>query len=47
MGQAFIGVNSRKAAAKECPWAAVIVKVDGGYMCFESADDYKTWKNQK
>ena len=24
-----------------------IVKVDGGYMLFESQQEYKAWKNQK
>lgn len=39
--------GSRKDAKKECRWAAKIVKVVGGYMCFESINDYRTWKNQK
>lgn len=26
---------------------AHIVKVFGGYMCFESDNDYRVWKNQK
>jgi hypothetical protein len=43
----FVETNSRKAAAAECPWAAKIVKVDGGYMCFESVADYNTWHGQK
>jgi hypothetical protein len=40
-------VNTRAAAVKLAPWAAKIVKVDGGYMAFETAADYRTWKNQK
>ena len=32
---------------KYCSWAAKIVRVDGGWMAFESIDDYKIWKNQK
>jgi hypothetical protein len=24
----------------------VIAAVDGGFMCFESRDDYQTWKRQ-
>jgi hypothetical protein len=36
-----------KTAKKQCPWASKIVKVDGGYMCFESLQDYETWRNQK
>ena len=37
----------RYQAVKECPWASRIVKVTGGYKCFESIEDYNTWKNQK
>lgn len=43
----FIECETRYAAKKECPWAAVIAKVDGGFMVFESYDDYEIWKNQK
>ena len=39
--------KSRKKAQQECPWACKIVRVEGGYKCFESIDDYKIWKNQK
>lgn len=37
----------RSTAKRRCPWAAVIAKVEGGFMCFESVDDYRTWKNQR
>ena len=43
----FIETKSRKEAVKEMAWAEKVVKVDGGYMCFESEDDYKIWRNQK
>lgn len=26
---------------------AQVAKVFGGYMCFESDNDYRVWKNQK
>lgn len=39
--------KNRKQVDKLCPWASKIVKVDGGWMAFESWDDYRTWKNQK
>jgi len=42
----FIQVKTRRTAVKRAPWACWIVKVEGGYMAFESATDYKTWKNQ-
>ena len=34
-------------AKKIATWASKIVKVEGGYMAFESWTDYQTWKNQK
>ena len=46
MRQKFIE-GSRIEAENECPWAEKIEKVCGGYLCFESIDDYNTWKNQK
>ena len=47
MRKEFLEVNTRKEALKEAPWAAKIIKVVGGYMAFESLQDYETWKNQK
>ena len=38
---------TRKTAVKRMPWAAKIVKVEGGYKGFESWQDYETWRNQK
>ena len=29
------------------PWAAIIDRVEGGYIVFESVADYETWKNQQ
>ena len=47
MKQEFVETKNRKEAVDGCPWAAKIIKVVGGYMCFESNDDYNVWKNQK
>ena len=47
MRQAFFECKYRYQAVKEMPWAAVIVKVCGGYRGFESVCDYDVWKNQK
>lgn len=47
MRREFVETLSRKDAWEYCPWAAKIVKVYGGFMCFESHEDYKVWKNQK
>ena len=27
-------------------WAAIIIRVDGGWQAFESVDDYDLWQNQ-
>ena len=47
MRQKFVEAKTKKDAENACPWAEVIVKVSGGYQCFESAQDYETWKKQK
>ena len=43
----FIPATTAAQARKLAPWAAKVVKVDGGYMAFESVADYMTWKAQK
>jgi hypothetical protein len=43
----FVVCSKRSTAAYICPWAAVIIKVEGGYRCFESYPDYFTWKEQQ
>lgn len=30
---------TRKVAQKRCPWAAVILKIEGGYIAYESESD--------
>jgi len=47
MRQQFVEAKSKKEAQEKCPWAEKIVKVSGGYRCFESHQDYETWKRQK
>ncbi len=47
MRKEFIETSKRSIAVKEAYWAVKIVKVEGGYMAFESRDDFNTWKNQK
>ena len=39
--------KSRYMAKEECPQASKIVKVIGGYICFESITDYEIWESQK
>ena len=33
-------------AQELCPWQAVISEVEGGWMVFESLDDYEVWISQ-
>lgn len=40
-------IKNRKKAKDEMPFACKIVAVVGGYMGFESWDDYEIWNNQK
>lgn len=42
----FIQCETIEEAKELCPWAAEIVEVDGGFMAFESVDDYEAWSNQ-
>lgn len=39
--------KNRKKAIEEMPYASKIVAVVGGYLGFESWDDYEIWRNQK
>ena len=47
MRKELIICKTRKTAVKLATWACKIIKIEGGYMAFESWDDYKIWKNQK
>lgn len=46
MRRELIEVTTEQEAIEQAPWAAKIVKVDGGYMAFESVADYETWAKQ-
>ena len=43
----FIQATTAAQANKLATWAAKVVKVDGGYMAFESIAYYEMWKAQK
>ena len=40
----FIETESRYLAKKDCPWASIVTKCEGGYMAFESHADYNICK---
>lgn len=39
--------KEQKKGNREMPFASKVIAVVGGYMGFESWDDYYMWKNQK
>lgn len=41
------GLRVKDALDELAPSAAKVVRVQGGYACFDTMDDYYTWKNQK
>lgn len=44
----FAQAETRYRAIKSCPFTpAHVAKVFGGYMCFESDNDYRVWKKSK
>jgi hypothetical protein len=43
----FIECEDQEDAENRAPWAARLVKVEGGWMAFESISDYETWSKQK
>jgi len=47
MANYFIEAKTREEAEDQAEGAAVVVKVEGGYMAFDTATDYHTWKNQE
>jgi hypothetical protein len=47
MRQQFCEVLSEKEAQILCAWASIIVEVEGGFGCWESVDEYETWKDQE
>lgn len=47
MRRQIIDCRSYATARRRCPWASVIAKVIGGYIAFESVEDYYTWRGQR
>lgn len=39
MRKQFVEGGTREQAEAECPWAAEVIEVDGGWQCFESQTD--------
>lgn len=48
MRRAFLeGCKTERQARKLAHWAVMVVKVDGGYMAFESVLDRYLWSGQR
>jgi hypothetical protein len=43
----FIQSDDRAEAVRRCAAAVAVIKVGGGYLCFESIDDYRAWANSQ
>lgn len=41
------GVKNRKEARKKEPMAMVVCPVDGGYMAFDTVQEFIAWSKQK
>ena len=42
-----LGIREIRDIAKEYPSYTMAVRVEGGWMMFESYDEYRTWMAQK
>ena len=46
MRTAIVEAANESEAYDLCPWAAVVVEVEGGWICFESVEDHRIWSMQ-
>jgi hypothetical protein len=42
--QRFVKCRTRRLARRSCPWATIILKVEGGFLCFEHIDGYLNYQ---
>lgn len=42
----FVECETQEEAEEACPWGARFAEVEGGYMVFESVEDFETWRSQ-
>jgi len=47
MRKEIIECETLEQAQEQAPWSSKIEKIEGGFMAFESNDDFLTWSNQK
>jgi len=41
----FVATRKSWIAQEICPWAEKIISVEDGFMCFESVETFKQWRN--
>ena len=41
--QPFVQCESRAEAVERYPKAVAVIKVEGGYLCFDSIEEYLAW----
>lgn len=46
MRKEYVEGGTRAEAVARCPWAAVVTQADGGWWCWESADEAEIWETQ-
>jgi hypothetical protein len=39
--QLFVEVETEEEAYDKCPWAAIVIEMEGGYHCFRYITDYE------
>ena len=47
MRRQFVECKTRATAERRTPWAAVWIKVEGGWRAFESTTDAEVWRLQR
>lgn len=47
MRKQSVECETPEEAFRACPWADVVMPVEGGFMCFESPQEAYVWENQK
>lgn len=47
MRREFVECATYATARRRCPWAVKVMKLVGGFMCFEWEEDYRIAKQQK
>jgi hypothetical protein len=47
MRRDFIACSCIATAWRHAPWASTIAPVDGGFIAFESIDDFRVWSAQR